>query len=81
MATKIKGNVRLMNCMALVAKLMGPSPLGQMWVDYDEEADVLYVSFRKPQRATRTVEAEDDLLIRKDGGRVVGLTILHASTR
>ena len=21
----------------------------QVWIDYDEEADVLYISFRKPQ--------------------------------
>ena len=27
-----------------------------MWVDYDQEADVLYLSFRKPQRAKKTVE-------------------------
>jgi uncharacterized protein YuzE len=51
------------------------------WIDYDREADVLYMSFRKPQRATQTIELEDDLLLRKDGGKVVGLTILNASVR
>lgn len=25
-----------------------------MWIDYDEEADVLYISFRRPQKATDT---------------------------
>lgn len=53
----------------------------QVWIDYDEEADVLYMSFRKPQRATETVELDDDMLLRKDGDKIVGLTILNASIR
>ena len=53
---------------------------GQVWIDYDKEADVLYMSFRKPQRATETVEL-DDMLLRKDGEKIVGLTILNASSR
>ncbi|MEK6581786.1 MAG: DUF2283 domain-containing protein [Nitrospirota bacterium] len=52
-----------------------------MWVDYDKEADVLYLSFRKPQRATKTVETDDGILIRKDGNKIVGMTILDASCR
>ncbi|HLC16569.1 MAG TPA: DUF2283 domain-containing protein [Thermodesulfovibrionia bacterium] len=50
------------------------------WVDYDKEADVLYLSFRKPQRASKTIET-DDILIRKDGNEIVGITILNASAR
>jgi len=53
----------------------------QIWIDYDKEADVLYMSFRKPQRATETVELEEDMLLRKDGETIVGLTILNASNR
>ena len=53
----------------------------QIWIDYDNEADVLYMSFRKPQRATETVELDVDMLLRKDGKKIVGLTILNASTR
>ncbi|NCO83628.1 MAG: hypothetical protein COZ31_02255 [Nitrospirae bacterium CG_4_10_14_3_um_filter_44_29] len=52
-----------------------------MWVDYDKEADVLYLSFRKPQRATKTIETDNGILIRKDGSRIVGMTILDASCR
>ncbi len=51
----------------------------QIWIDYDKEADVLYMSFRKPQRATETIELDDDILLRKDGQKVVGLTILNAA--
>ncbi len=53
----------------------------QLWVDYDREADVLYMSFRKPQRASETIELDNDMLLRKDGKEIVGLTILNASTR
>ena len=49
-------------------------------LDYDEEADALNISFRKPQRDTRTIET-DDVLIRKDGNKIVGLTVLNASIR
>ena len=56
-------------------------PSQHVWLDYDKEADVLYISFRKPQRATRTIEVGDDILLRKDGAQIVGLTILNASTR
>jgi uncharacterized protein YuzE len=56
-------------------------PVRHIWVDYDREADVLYMSFRKPQNATKTIEVDDDILIRKDGRTIVGLTILNASAR
>jgi hypothetical protein len=51
---------------------------GRMGPEY---ADVLYMSFRKPQRATATIETDDDILIRKDGKDIVGLTILNTSSR
>jgi uncharacterized protein YuzE len=56
-------------------------PAQHVWVDYDQEADVLYMSFRRPQNATKTIEMEDDILLRKDGRTIVGLTILNASAR
>jgi uncharacterized protein YuzE len=56
-------------------------PTDHVWLDYDKEADVLYISFRRPQRATKTIEGDDDILIRKDGRDIVGLTILNASSR
>lgn len=53
----------------------------QVWTDYDKEADVLYLSFRKPQRAKKTVEMDDNVLIRTDDDEVVGVTILNVSSR
>jgi len=55
-------------------------PAQHMWLDYDKEADVLYVSFRKPQRDAEAVELDDDILVRKDGTEIVGLTIVNASS-
>ena len=66
-------------CLNLTHELL-KFPIKHVWIDYDEEADVLYLSFRKPQKATATIE-NDDILIRKDGEDIVGITILHASTR
>ena len=66
---------------AAMASDMVKLPIQHVWLDYDKEADVLYVSFRRPQRATKTIETDDDILVRKDGKDVVGLTIFNASTR
>ena len=56
-------------------------PARRFWVDYDEEADVMYISFRRPQRATESRMREDGIIIRARGKEVVGLTILEASAR
>ncbi len=56
-------------------------PVSKMWVDYDADADVLYLSFRRPQRATDSEVRDDGTIIRKRGKQIVGLTILDASTR
>ena len=80
MATKPSEHKIVQTCLALSQDVM-KLPAEYMWIDYDREADVLYVSFRRPQRAKRTIETDDDILIRKDGAMIVGITILHASTR
>jgi len=67
-------------CVALAMEMLKLSAQ-HMWLDYDKEADVLYVSFRKPQRASETMELGDDILVRKDGKDIVGLTILNASSK
>jgi len=64
-----------------LARQVGKFPSSKMWLDYDEEADVLYLSFRKPQRATDSELRDDGIIIRKRGKEIVGLTILDASTR
>ncbi|MBI5605668.1 MAG: DUF2283 domain-containing protein [Deltaproteobacteria bacterium] len=56
-------------------------PANRMWIDYDQEADVLYISFKRPQKATDSEMLENGILVRYRGGQVVGLTILEASKR
>jgi uncharacterized protein YuzE len=80
MATRLKRDDLIKSCISLVSNVV-KLPLRHMWIDYDREADVLYLSFRKPQRATKTIETEDDILIRKDGNKIVGITVLNASDK
>lgn len=51
----------------------------KLFIDYDKEADVLYVSFGKPQKADDSTQGEDGIIRRKKGKKVIGLTILNAS--
>lgn len=57
-------------------------PAGKVWVDYDREADVLYISLRRPQKATNTRYVDDEgILLRYRGEELVGITVLDASAR
>jgi len=56
-------------------------PAAKFWVNYDREADVLYISFQRPQEATDSEMLEDGVIIRYRGDKMVGLTILDASKR
>jgi uncharacterized protein YuzE len=51
---------------------------GRLDVDYDQEADVLYVAIGQPRPAD-TYDAPHGLLVRKDPQtrEVVGVTVLH----
>ena len=80
MATQLVKNEMIQRCLGLSSDLT-KLPVKHIWVDYDKEADVLYLSFRKPQRAKKTVETDDDVLMRTDGDQIVGITIMNASSR
>lgn len=56
-------------------------PQKRFWVDYDNEADVLYISFQRPQNATDSELTDDGVILRYRDRELVGLTILDASTR
>lgn len=49
------------------------------WFDYDDDADVLYISFERPQQASDSELLPNDVLVRRRGKKVVGLTVMHAS--
>jgi uncharacterized protein YuzE len=65
----------------LAVPLLLKFPERRFWVDYDAEADVLYISFRRPQQATETEMTEEGVLLRYKGDEIVGITVLDASTR
>ena len=56
-------------------------PSKQVWFDFDEEADVLYVSFERPQGATDSELTDDGVVLRYRGDQLVGVTILNARKR
>jgi uncharacterized protein YuzE len=57
-----------------------PPPKNVTW-DYDEEADVLYLSFGEPQPAL-TLDLGKGVLVRylEDGNVLVGLTLIGVRT-
>jgi uncharacterized protein YuzE len=72
---------------AAVKEILGALPhikkIGarHIWFDLDKEADVLYVSLERPQRADDTDILDDGMLVRLRGKRVVGVTIPNISHR
>ncbi len=51
----------------------------KLWIDYDKEADVLYVNFGRPQKADDAYQDKDSIIHRMKKDKIIGLTILHAS--
>ena len=56
-------------------------PLTKMWLDYDAEADVLYVHFEEKPTSTHSEMREDGIILDYRDNVLVGLTILEASHR
>jgi uncharacterized protein YuzE len=51
-----------------------------VWTHYDEEADVLYVHFEKPNEAADTELIDTNTIVRYDeSGKIIGVTFLNAS--
>jgi uncharacterized protein YuzE len=81
MATlKKKDQKRAVSGALALAQLVGRFPAQKLWLDYDQEADVLYVSLKRPQKATKTVDLEKEgVLLRYRDDELVGITVLEAS--
>ena len=72
-AKAIRGAVSL-------ARQIGQFPATRLWLDYDAGADVLYISLKRPQKATETVEVGDGgILLHYRRKELVGITVLDAS--
>ena len=63
-------------------KLKIPRRKGSLTWDYDEEADILYISVRKPKKAVG-LDVGQGVVVRyqEDTGEVVGLTIIGVKER
>jgi len=65
-----------------LAKLVGQFPASRLWLDFDKEVDVLYISLKRPQNATETVEIDEEgILLDYRENELVGITVLDASER
>ncbi len=56
-------------------------PSTYVWSDYDDEADVLYLSFEKPQCANDSVMEDDGNIYHYRDGHLVGITLPNARRR
>ena len=56
-------------------------PARKLWLDYDDEADVLYVHFEDRPASTHSEMTDDGILLDYRDETLVGLTILDASQR
>ncbi len=66
---------------ARLLPLLEKLPERQLWCSYDQEADVLYVTFQRPPKVTDSELTDNDVIVRYSGEQVVGYDILHASKR
>jgi len=78
MADNLTINIR--NYINLIPAVI-QAPHRSLWSSYDAEADVLYISFKKPGHATDSELTDNDVIVRYENDEVIGLTILHASNR
>jgi uncharacterized protein YuzE len=52
-----------------------------VWANYDEDADVLYLHFKKPNHADHSEMTEDEIIVRYENDEIIGLSVLNASKR
>ncbi len=81
MATLTKERKAIGGALALAQQVV-QFPARRLWLDYDGEADVLYISLKRPQKTTPTVEVDDGgILLHYRNKDLVGVTVLEASAR
>jgi len=56
-------------------------PRHRMWLDYDEEVDVLYVHFVDKPSSTHSEMRENGVIFDYKGKELVGVTVMEASQR
>ena len=64
-----------------IMPLIKKTPHNLFWSSYDEEADVLYINFKKPSYATNSELRDDGVIVRYRGREIIGFTILNANKK
>ena len=72
--------VQLSNFLDAIPAIL-QAPHRSMQCTYDEPADVIYMNFEPGAEATESELGPDDIIVRYRGEEIIGLTILHASSR
>jgi uncharacterized protein YuzE len=72
--------VNLENVMTFVPQVL-KFQQNNIWLSYDEEADVLYLNFKKPSHADDSELLDNDVIVRYENDEVVGVTVLNASKK
>ena len=73
-------NVNVEQVMAFVPQVLQLHQ-NHIWLSYDEEADVLYLNFKKPSHADDSELLEDDIIVRYENDEIVGMTVMNASKK
>jgi uncharacterized protein YuzE len=80
MAKEIIEEKNISNLLKAVTHLL-KLPQTHMWLDYDSEADVLYLHFENKPASTHSEMRNDGIILDYRGNRLVGLTVPEASRR
>ncbi len=80
MATQILEQPSLSYLLKVLANFI-KLPTKKMWLDYDDEVDVLYVHFEEKPTSTHSEMTDAGIILDYQEERLVGLTILDASQR
>ena len=72
--------VQVSDCLDAIPAVL-QAPHRSMQCTYDEPADVIYMNFEPGAEATDSELGPDDIIVRYRGEEIIGLTILHASSR
>ena len=65
----------LMKSIPYFLNLLVPST--KIWIDYDDDVDVLYISLKKPQNANDSI-MENNFIYHYRNDQMVGITVLNA---
>ena len=52
-----------------------------VWANYNEEADVLFLHFKKSNHADHSEMTDDDMIIRYENDQIIGVTVLNVSKK